>query len=254
MQPTKTKAFYFSATGGTEAVLGGILKGVGPSQKISLHKVGVSADVAEDELAIFAVPVYEGRIPPVILERFSKISGNKGPAVVIVVYGNRDYEDALVEMQDTVTAKGFTVVAAAAFVAEHSAYARLASGRPDQRDLQIAEGFGETVMKKKGLSTGEDLVVKGNRPYKGLRVFNATPICEDERCNRCKICVSICPQSAIDEEDPTKTDPSRCMSCVACIKKCPQEARQIPHQLRQKYDIFLEQFTGVRKEPEIFIN
>lgn len=250
---TGIKAFYFSATGGTKAVLDAFLRDAGESQAVCVNEGGLVASVAGDELAVFAAPVYEGRIVPVIKEKFDGIRGGKGLAVVLVAYGNRDYEDALIELRDIVEEKGFTVVAAAAFVAEHSVYARLAAGRPDARDCRIASEFGAAVVQKTASGNRETPPIKGNRPYKNLRLFARTPVCDEAKCNGCGVCVGKCPQKAIDVSAPTQTEPSLCMACVACVKYCSQGARQIPEDLRQKYEVFLEQFTAVRRESELFI-
>lgn len=36
------------------------------------------------------------------------------PAIAVCVYGNRDYDDALIELKDAIEANGFKTVAAAA--------------------------------------------------------------------------------------------------------------------------------------------
>lgn len=62
-----------------------------------------------------------------------------------MVYGNRDYEDALLELRDTVASLGFTPLSAGAFIGEHSystAEMPVAAGRPDATDLQTARTFG----------------------------------------------------------------------------------------------------------------
>ena len=65
-------------------------------------------------------------------------SGITVTAVAVVVYGNRDYDDALLELRDWCVAHGFVPVAGAAFIGEHS-YSRpdrpIAGGRPDNPDL-----------------------------------------------------------------------------------------------------------------------
>jgi len=86
------------------------------------------------DLAIIGVPVYAGRVPEIAAHRLKEIKGAGTPAVVVAVYGNREFEDALVEMRDIAIAQGFEVVAAGAFIAEHSFSTDelpIAAGRPD---------------------------------------------------------------------------------------------------------------------------
>ena len=86
------------------------------------------------------MPVYAGRVAPIALQRIRRLKGENAPVVLVSVYGNRDYEDALVELRDETTRLGFTPLAAGAFIGEHS-YSRpgmpVAEGRPDANDLQI---------------------------------------------------------------------------------------------------------------------
>lgn len=49
---------------------------------------------------IAAVPVYAGRVPNVLLKYLNSMQGYGAKAVPLVLYGNRDYDDALVELTD----------------------------------------------------------------------------------------------------------------------------------------------------------
>lgn len=98
---------------------------------------------------ILAAPVYGGRIPVSAMERFKRLKmtrtdGAPTKAVVAVVYGNRDYDDALLELCNEAEALGFPPVAGGAFIGEHS-FSRpempTAQNRPDANDLQIARHF-----------------------------------------------------------------------------------------------------------------
>lgn len=103
-----------------------------------------------DALTVIAVPVYGGRVAPVALQRLKRLRGINAPAILITVYGNRDYEDALLELRDTAVELGFMPLSAAAFIGEHSysTPARpIAAGRPDASDLQKAECFGQDSWK-----------------------------------------------------------------------------------------------------------
>ena len=107
--------------------------------------------LSADTVAVFAAPVYGGRIPRTALERMEGIRGEGTPAVVMAVYGNRAFEKAAAELADFVRARGFVPVAAAAFVGEHSYSTErtpIAAGRPDGQDLAAAEAFGRAVRRK----------------------------------------------------------------------------------------------------------
>jgi len=81
-------------------------------------------------------------------ETLEKLKGQGTPAVVIAVYGNRAYEDALLEGADWLEKQGFQMAAAGALIGEHSFSAALAAGRPDQDDLAQAARLGEKEAEK----------------------------------------------------------------------------------------------------------
>ena len=128
----------FSPTGGTRRVGELLCKEFGGecvttelcTKKENLKLPGIHTD----DLTVISMPVYAGRVPAMAVERLKGIEANGARCVIIAVYGNRAYEDALVEMQDVATGMGFRVVAAIAAIAEHSICRMYGSGRPDAED------------------------------------------------------------------------------------------------------------------------
>ncbi|WP_428055973.1 hypothetical protein [Candidatus Avelusimicrobium alvi] len=90
---------------------------------------------------MWAAPVYGGRIPAAAKERFLQLKGTQTPAVLLAVFGNRDYDDALLEMCDLALAGGLVPAACAAPVAEHSIMHSVAAGRPDAADREKLAAF-----------------------------------------------------------------------------------------------------------------
>jgi hypothetical protein len=54
----------------------------------------------QDELVLIGVPVYAGRVPLEAVAKLRRLRVDRVPAVIIVVYGNREIEDALLELKD----------------------------------------------------------------------------------------------------------------------------------------------------------
>ena len=72
-------------------------------------------DFGPDDLVLFGVPVYGGRIPSPAVQTLRRMQGSRTPAVLVAAYGNREYDDALLELAD-IAAAGRT---AAVFCACH---------------------------------------------------------------------------------------------------------------------------------------
>ena len=59
-----------------------------------------AVSMTEDDVAVISVPAYAGRIPAVVADRLGMGRGNGARAVLVCVYGNRAFEDTLVELED----------------------------------------------------------------------------------------------------------------------------------------------------------
>lgn len=69
------------------------------------------------------------------------LKGSNTLAIIAAVYGNRHYDDALLQMKDILTERGFCVIAAGAFIAEHSVFPSVATRRPDEGDKAAMKKF-----------------------------------------------------------------------------------------------------------------
>lgn len=222
----------------------------------SYKKRNTKIELASDELAVFAYPVYGGRVADIMVKQLENISFNNNIAVVIAVYGNRAYEDALLEMQDLLEEKGIKVIAAAAFIANHSIMRRVAVGRADSKDIEILESFAKNVRNKldsiESIERIEKLKLPGNYPY---RKYNGIPLKPkgNKKCVACGACVSNCPVNAIPAENPRKTDKTKCITCMGCHVICPQNARHLNVILHEISEIPFKKKYGARKEPEMFV-
>lgn len=220
-----------------------------------------------DELLVVAVPVYGGKVAPLALQRLDAMRGSNTPIVLIVVYGNRAYEEALTQLNEFVHQRGFTPIAAGAFVGEHSystARYPIATGRPDVDDLADARAWGKNIAAKVAQSASAEAIdvaslkaprnsffsmlrfvhfIKKQRRLKS--VAKPQVVVDADKCKLCGKCVKLCPTGAIATGDYLHTDTSRCIKCCACVKGCPAKART----LDTPYAPVLSQCFKKRKSP-----
>ena len=256
---TTTQVVFFSPTGTSARIARSIAEGIGMGRRIEIDLTldeGTTPIFIEDSLTIIAIPVYAGRVAPIALKRISRLQGKNSPAILVAVYGNRDYEDALVELRDVTTQLGFTPLSAGAFIGEHSyctAQYPIAPGRPDASDIELALQFGVDSLKK--LYGIEDEIpsffIKGNTPYR--YVGPSTPACpvSTDSCSSCGECIEVCPTHAISLSDEGKivTEVEKCIKCCACVKACPASARVF----ETPYSAMLHEKCKARREPELFL-
>lgn len=194
-----------------------------------------SYEFCPEDLLIIGVPVYAGRVPNVLKDFVGSIQGNGAKAVAVVLFGNRSFDDGLMELRELLTSGGFHVIAAGAFVGEHAFSNTLAKGRPDQQDLSLVDLFAKQLSKK--IMNGDDstdFLVKGQMPLgnyytplnmegEAVNILKVKPKTTAD-CTDCKHCVEICPMESILWEDPTQVV-GICIKCGACIKGCPVKAK-----------------------------
>ncbi len=265
MNYDKIKFVYFSPTGTTKAVLSGIEAGLKSVEVDYLDLTPVAVESTEDFTAdvpvVIGVPVYGGRVPLTAIDRIRRLKGAGTPVVLVAVYGNRHYEDALLEMKNIVSELGFVPFAAGAFIGEHSFssdLSQIAVGRPDAEDLLAAQAFGERIsdaLDELDLSAGLlDLKVPGNFPYRRRGgVFSCAPGVKPDLCTLCGACVSVCPVGAIAIEDSVTTNPASCIVCCACIKNCLSGARVMENSRIIEVAATMSVKCAERRIPETFL-
>lgn len=254
MQQISCTAAVFSPTGTTARTASAIAAGLGlPVDQVDLCAVPRPQTLPASTLLLAAVPVYGGRVPPLALQRLAALRGS-GPAVAVAVYGNRAYDDALLELKTELEAAGFHVAAAAAFVAEHSIVRSIAAGRPNAQDLELAEQFGRQAAAKLAdpARCQTPVAVPGSAEYRSWKGIGFQPQA-DAGCTGCGICAAACPAGAIPAADPRHTDPARCIVCMRCVSVCPQGARALPAPARLAAAAMLRVKAAQPRQPETWL-
>ena len=256
-------AIYFSPTGTSEKSVVSITGELAEkAERKDFRRVNLTTYAAretkvkffENDFVVFGTPVYGGRIPKVAAQRLRNISGKQTPCIVTVTYGNRDYDDALLELADLVKSNGFVVQAAAALVGQHT-FGEIQVGRPNASDekenQQFAKNFLE-ALKKVPCKRNAKLPIKGNRPYvEGGNGGTFRPH-TDDTCTKCGLCVKNCPVGAI-ASDCSTINSKRCISCFRCIRCCPSQSKNMNDANYIKFAKEFSQKLSVRRENEYFL-
>ncbi len=223
----KVTTLYFSATYTTKRVVEAVAAGLSnevASYDITNDTATDAVIIPREELLVVGVPVYAGRVPAMAVERLRRFKGDNTPAVVVAVYGNRHYDDAVLELHDIMTECGFRTVAAGAFIAQHSIFPKVGAARPDAKDLAEIKSFAEKSLAVLAGDFGA-INIPGNRPYKvpgGIPIWPTA----SRKCNGCGACAKLCPTGAIDPAAPKGVHKEKCIKCGRCIVVCPTKARR----------------------------
>lgn len=251
---------YFSPTGTTGKIIKAVSRGISSADikdnNLTYCSPG-SLKINGNSIAVIGIPVYAGRVPETFINRFENIKASGIPAVIIAVYGNRLFEDSLLELSNIVKEKGFNVIAAAAFIGEHSysnSVQPIAAGRPDNEDLDKAAEFGRQILSKLEGGDFSEPEIPGNFPHReGVKSAGIAPVTDEELCVKCGRCEELCPVNAVKVSDTVITNAQDCIMCCACIKNCPSEARSFIHEMINSTRDKLYKNCSVPKIPEIFI-
>lgn len=254
----KIWAASFSPTGGTEHIVSLLAEEMGKCLKLPVHKISFtlpderkkSCTFTEEDLLILGTPVYAGRIPNKILPDVDRsFEGNGTLAVAVSVFGNRNYDDGLMELALLLENHGFCVAAAAAAAARHAFSDDIGTGRPDKQDEEELRVFARRAAEKIKEFFGKEKIVSGNKSSCGVsalqitghnpvgpyytplradgqpaKFLKAKPVTDENLCNRCGTCAQVCPMGSISREDPSVVN-GICIKCQACIRSCPAQAK-----------------------------
>lgn len=264
MSEKKIWAMYFSPTGTTEKVVREIATVLAKEKEPEIYdftlpqKRAQGKEFTENDAVVFGVPVYAGRVPNVLLKYLDTVKGSGALAIPVVLYGNRNYDDALIELRNILENNGFHTVAAGAFIGEHSFSKILAAGRPDEKDMEIVRKFASKII----LENRGRIKVKGEEPIRGyyqprdrhgvfIDIRKVKPLTADT-CDNCKLCAEVCPMGSISFDNVREFN-GICIKCGSCIKKCPKGAKYYVDEGYLYHKAELEEMYTRRAEPEVFL-
>lgn len=269
---TTVWAVYFSGTGTTERTVTHIAGELArllaaPCRSLDFTRPQVrqqELNFCQSDLVVLGTPVYAGRVPNVLLPFLrEKVRGGGALAVPVVLFGNRAFDDSLMELRNILTANGFMPVAAAAFVGEHSFSRTLGAGRPNGADEAEMDAFADGLAAKLRAGDTAAVTVGGCdpiRPYytprdrhgNPINILKVKPKTDMSKCGGCGWCAAHCPMGSIDPTDVSQVN-GVCIKCCACVKGCPTGAKYFddPGYLYHKSE--LEEVYARPAKNEVFL-
>jgi ferredoxin len=260
---------FFSPTGTTRQILSAIGQGINadkiigydltPPEKRDNFQLTLDR---ENGIVLLGVPVYEEHVPDLIWDALNRIEANGQSIILIAVYGNIGFGLCLKELEAWAKRGGFNVIAAGAFIGEHSFSHKglpLAEGRPDIKDMSSAREFGMSVLAKIQHDIPLNPDIPGHLPpisyvlpKNSAKLFAHYPKVDLKKCTRCNRCIYICPSGAIDP-GTLEIDHSKCLHCFACVRVCAPSARKIKLKFKTMVKTVLKAQTKKRKITELFL-
>lgn len=277
MTINKVTGMYFSGTDTTKKIVTAAAKTIAQELPGSIYnEINFTPLKARDKVytfspsdaVVFGTPVIAGRVPNVLLKFLNTLEGEGALAIPVVLYGNRNFDDALIELRNILEDRGFHTIAGAAFIGEHSFSKVLAAGRPNDNDMEICEDFAKAAAEKiiaieAGGIIPEPIEVEGQTPIRDyykprdrkgnfINILKVKPKLDESKCNKCGICVEACPMGSIKPDAPGVVD-GICIKCCGCEKKCPEGALYFNDAGYLYHKEELELGYPEPKEPSLFL-
>lgn len=244
----------FSPTGGTLKALDALTEDWDIAVDVDLSDASLDFDqikMGPEDVVVIAMPSFGGLAPQIALDRLTRIKGNGARCALLAVYGNRAFEDTLVQMADAARSAGFTTITAAAAIAEHSILRQYAAGRPDAQDRTDLREFGRQILQKAADGKTDLPTLPGNRPYKKPGAGMVPKA--GGACTSCGLCAQQCPVGAISPDNPQSTDKRACIGCMRCVTQCPAHARTVSKVMTAIAAAAIKKACETRKDCHLFI-
>ncbi len=246
------KYIYFTATNTTWRVMEALGAEAQNSLNITLSRPADEAlSFSEEDMVYIGFPVFGGRVPSIVLERLQALQGNGCQVVVVAVYGNRHYDDAIREMEAFAQRHNCRVVASVAAVAQHSIVNTIATGRPDATDLRRLAQIRASIEMRREEGLLKAMPLRPEESYKEYRQMPVVPQTSED-CVLCGMCARECPVQAITVNEACATDAGKCILCMRCVAVCPALARQLPAPALQAVTDHIQSRCVERREAELF--
>ena len=263
----KLTGFCFSPTGNSDKIMSWFLTNFNNFhyEKTGRRLINEVVDLCEyevrsqlgfkreflNECVVFALPVYAGRVPNILLKSLSALKGNNTPAVILMTFGNRDFDDAPKELAILLERNGFSIMGIGVVVASHAFSDTITPNHPTQKDEILMRILAETVVNRcndgqPGLMLDQIPGEDPPRPYYrpkdidgGDYAFRKIMPETLNTCIQCGICAKKCPMQSISYEN-FSTIVGVCIKCCRCVKRCPENAKVFRDKNFLKHKLELE--------------
>ena len=229
---------YFSATGNSKYVAELFCKKMNAACYSIEEKIDFAELLDANEIIGFCYPIYGSRVPKLMREFVkNQVETLKNKKIIIFCTQYIWSGDGARAFTDLMPGNFVEVIYAEHFfmpnnicnffllplesnkkVAKHSA-------KTDRKMQIVCDKIKHGIVKKRGFNPiSRALGAIQGSIFPSVEKKARSSVRIDEDCNKCGLCISICPMSNFEIEGENITTKNNCMMCYRCINKCPQKA------------------------------
>lgn len=235
----KNSILYFSGTGNTYDVSKKV------ANKCEFELINISTLREEKIIEIncdvigIACPIYYGGIPKVVRNVVDKIQKIDNKYIfILATYGGMPGNPIKI-IDNSLNSKGMKISSGFLFKMPGN-YIALYDARNKKVQIKNFEKANKKIDEIANIINYRKVVSYEKSPYiidrpfsvfstkrvEGLSSYDKKFIV-DNKCNKCGLCMKICPVNNIKLKDRVITWDGRCEQCMSCIQYCPKEAIQV---------------------------
>ncbi|MDD2234735.1 MAG: EFR1 family ferrodoxin [Desulfitobacteriaceae bacterium] len=234
----RTTIFYFSGTGNSLWIAQVLARELGETEVVSMVNWNKKQHIVESRRIGLIFPVYMWGVPRRVLEFLDQLPAKNAEYIFAVANNAGQVANTLVQLDKTMQAKGLLLSSGWSIVMPSN---YIPWGGPvslgKQNELFKAARLKISYIVQEINQRAEKQVEKGplwqRIIFSGLYKISSPHIPKmdgkfwaDEKCNKCGICIQLCPNNNISRQDDKLTWHNHCEQCLACIQWCPQGALQ----------------------------
>lgn len=230
----KNIILYFTGTNNSLMAAKIIANNLDSCKCIAINEFSTDEHLEAERIGIVC-PVYWFGLPNVVRKTMKRIKIDSNAYVFSIITMGSNAGNALSELEQILGANGYSLNYGATVKCPDNYATMLGTQKiaNHQSILEEAEKELHRISKDiKGKKKNEiprfhrivDMLFTGYRKslYKKDRKFQVK-----ESCNRCGVCMKLCPVQNIQMEENGPTWQHHCEFCLACISSCPKDAIQI---------------------------
>jgi len=233
-----TTIFYLTGTGNSLWAARVLAQEFGKTELVSIYDWMETRREIKSKVIGLVFPVHMWGVPRKVLEFLDELK-EMNPEYFFAVANNAgQVSNTLVQLQKVMTSKGMHLSAGWSVILPSNYIPWGGPGPLEEQNVR----FRETRIKLSAIASRirerKEMPVEKGPLWQRIiftwlykLTFDKVPKMDDkfwvdERCNKCGLCVKLCPEHNVTLEDGKLVWNHRCSQCLGCLQWCPQECVQ----------------------------